>query len=663
MATPHPIYSRAYGTCAKHVLISHPPRLRSLPLRIYYTPTCLLYLYLLCTLLIPVSYGSSLPTFSLSSPSTHPHIPADPSPVGGNITIPVPFTGGPRCDLECGVDDGVQTTRFPSYACSDGTGNWQNGMRAFPDPIPPNQGFILRQIYGTIWGRFYCDTTNPGVMVTITLQSMNLNFFELPTIPANCTCPNCAVPRPFAPFIDNPSSNPFPLYRYQQTNVIAVEQAGEFNGTFCLSQIDLTLVYGPVSYSVKSLYPTTGQASGGTVVTVMGSKFFSSLESVCRFGTITVQASVINSTTMTCVSPPSPSTSTVTVYLEVSEDGNVWTFNKVPFTYTVTQPAPSLSLLMWVAIGVCAVSVIFVLIAGYLYTRRNKLAATSTETEKLLNSAQFQQYGNVRPIDMSEIQVHHRIGRGSCAEVYVGTWHGTTVAIKKAKIFTEDDEDFLNELSQEASILSTIRHPNVLQFLGTANNPPEIVIVTEYMARGSLYRLIHDKNMELSWHRIRNMALDVAKGMNYLHCCDPVIIHRDLKSHNLLVDEHFKVKVCDFGLSTMMKQRLDKKTAMTPVGTPCWTAPEVLRNETYTEKADVFSYGVVLWELCTREDPYAGMPTFQIVIAVGQHKMRPVVPPTTPAEMAQLMTECWNESYADRPSFSSIVQRLEKMRL
>jgi len=209
--------------------------------------------------------------------------------------------------------------------------------------------------------------------------------------------------------------------------------------------------------------------------------------------------------------------------------------------------------------------------------------------------------------------------------------------------------------------MSELRHPNVLQFLGTASNPPEIVIIMEFMARGSLYRIIHDKTVDLPWPRIRNMALDVARGMNYLHCSDPIIIHRDLKSHNLLVDEHFKVKVCDFGLSTMVKRHQDRFTALTPVGTPCWTAPEVLRNESYTERADVFSYGVVLWELVTREDPYQGMPTFQIVIAVGQHKMRPLIPPVTMPALAQLMVECWSEDPNVRPPFSEIVSRLEKM--
>jgi serine/threonine protein kinase len=105
---------------------------------------------------------------------------------------------------------------------------------------------------------------------------------------------------------------------------------------------------------------------------------------------------------------------------------------------------------------------------------------------------------------------------------------GTTVAIKKAKVFTEDDEEFFTELAQEALIMSSLRHPNVLQFLGTASNPPEIVIIMEYMPRGthssccsyslkfylgSLYRIIHDKTIDIPWSRFRGMALDIARGM------------------------------------------------------------------------------------------------------------------------------------------------------
>jgi len=119
---------------------------------------------------------------------------------------------------------------------------------------------------------------------------------------------------------------------------------------------------------------------------------------------------------------------------------------------------------------------------------------------------------------------------------------------------------------------------------------------------------------------IKRMMMDAAKGMNYLHKSNPMIIHRDLKSHNLLVDENWKVKVCDFGLSKILENQSDFNN-MTACGTASWTAPEILRNEKYTEKADVYSYGIVLWECVTREDPYVGMPPFQVVLAVGNKKI------------------------------------------
>jgi serine/threonine protein kinase len=93
----------------------------------------------------------------------------------------------------------------------------------------------------------------------------------------------------------------------------------------------------------------------------------------------------------------------------------------------------------------------------------------------------------------------------------------------------------------------------------------------------------------MSWKLRVQIAIDVAKGMNYLHKCNPIIIHRDLKSYNLLVDDNFKVKVCDFGLAKHLTQF--DQPAMTSCGTPAWTAPEVLRNERYTEKADIYSFG------------------------------------------------------------------------
>jgi serine/threonine protein kinase len=184
-----------------------------------------------------------------------------------------------------------------------------------------------------------------------------------------------------------------------------------------------------------------------------------------------------------------------------------------------------------------------------------------------------------------------------------------------------------------------------------------VYIVIEFMPKGSLYQIIHDKTIALPWDRIRTIAIDAARGMSYLHNSDPIIIHRDLKSQNLLVDDNWRVKVCDFGLSRIYKDT--QSTKMTACGTPCWTAPEVLRRNRYTVKADVYSFGVVLWEMITREEPFKGMPPFQVILLVGTQGQRPDIPNYCPPQYAQLIEDCWQEDPDKRPSFEDIITRLE----
>eukprot|EP01089_Gocevia_fonbrunei_P014279 TRINITY_DN3876_c0_g5_i1.p1 TRINITY_DN3876_c0_g5~~TRINITY_DN3876_c0_g5_i1.p1 ORF type:complete len:172 (+),score=17.73 TRINITY_DN3876_c0_g5_i1:52-516(+) len=152
--------------------------------------------------------------------------------------------------------------------------------------------------------------------------------------------------------------------------------------------------------------------------------------------------------------------------------------------------------------------------------------------------------------------------------------------------------------------------------------------------------------------------IDAAKGMTYLHNSMPVIIHRDLKSHNLLIDLHWRTKVSDFGLSRIAERSVLQ--TMTSCGTPSWTAPEVLRGEKYTESCDVFSYGVVLWECVTRENPHAGLPHFQIVFQVGTQGLRPKIPQDCPHAWARLIADCWLDCPEERPSFEEIIDRLNK---
>jgi len=263
----------------------------------------------------------------------------------------------------------------------------------------------------------------------------------------------------------------------------------------------------------------------------------------------------------------------------------------------------------------------------------------------------------IKEIDISSIKLEARIGKGTFGEVFKGIWNGTDVGVKFLSS-PHMNEQFLEEFYKEVTIMRSLSHPNVLQFLGACTQKPNIAIVMEYMPRGSLFKILHDHSTKLDMNMIRRMMMDASRGMNYLHKSNPIIIHRDLKSHNLLVDDNWKVKVCDFGLSKILMSASDF-TSMTACGTPSWTAPEVLRNEQYDEYADVYSFGIVLWECITREDPFAGMPPFQIVLAVGTKGLRPQIPTKCPPNWLKLITDCWAEDPKTRPSFDDIMQRLE----
>ncbi|KAL4589989.1 hypothetical protein LXL04_002905 [Taraxacum kok-saghyz] len=162
----------------------------------------------------------------------------------------------------------------------------------------------------------------------------------------------------------------------------------------------------------------------------------------------------------------------------------------------------------------------------------------------------------------------------------------TEVAVKKFL-----DQDFsgaaLAEFKREVRIMQRLRHPNVVLFIGAVTRPPTLSIITEFLPRGSLYRIIHRPHCQIDEKRRIKIALDVAKGMNCLHTSIPTIVHRDLKSPNLLVDEDWNVKVCDFGLSCLKHNTFlsSKSTA----GTPEWMAPEVLRNENSNENKRVWT--------------------------------------------------------------------------
>ncbi|KAH7439597.1 hypothetical protein KP509_04G068100 [Ceratopteris richardii] len=261
-------------------------------------------------------------------------------------------------------------------------------------------------------------------------------------------------------------------------------------------------------------------------------------------------------------------------------------------------------------------------------------------------------------IPWEDLVIGERIGLGSNGEVYHADWNGTEVAVKK---FLDQDitGDALEVFRSEVQLMTRMRHPNVVLFMGAVTRAPNMSIVTEFLPRGSLYRLIHRSNTQLDERRRMRMALDVARGMNYLHNCTPVIVHRDLKSPNLLVDKNWVVKVCDFGLSRMKHNTFlsSKSTA----GTPEWMAPEVLRNEPSNEKCDVYSFGVILWELATLQQPWAGMNPMQVVGAIGFQQRMLDIPDELDPDLVRIIKQCWQSDPAVRPSFTEIMAALKRL--
>ncbi|KAH9329686.1 hypothetical protein KI387_001794, partial [Taxus chinensis] len=226
-------------------------------------------------------------------------------------------------------------------------------------------------------------------------------------------------------------------------------------------------------------------------------------------------------------------------------------------------------------------------------------------------------------INFSELKIGVRVGIGSFGEVFRGIWNGTEVAIKillEQDLTEENMEDFCNEIS----LLSRLRHPNVILFLGACTKPPHLSMVTEYMELGSLYYLIHTNSQgkKLSWRRRLKMLRDICRGMMCIQRMN--IVHRDLKSANCLVDKHWTIKICDFGLSRIITTLPIRDTVA--AGTPEWMAPELLRNEPFTYKCDIFSLGVIMWELCTLKRPWEGVQPMQVVYAVAHEGARLDIP-------------------------------------
>ena len=273
-------------------------------------------------------------------------------------------------------------------------------------------------------------------------------------------------------------------------------------------------------------------------------------------------------------------------------------------------------------------------------------------------------------INSNSIKILKNIGFGGSSDVYLGDYRGTEVAVKKLHLI-EAKKDFIKEYKREVSSLVLLYHPYLVLLMGAIAEPLNLSIVTEYCKGGNLFELLYKKpNIYLSWELKKKILLEIAIGMNYLHTNNPPVLHRDLKSLNILLTDKIEkstdttdIKISDFGLS-----RLYQKSCILTgqLGTCYWMAPEIIVNKRYSTKVDVYSYGIIIWEVCTRKTPYSCMSQQQVQFYVSVKKGRPnlkIIPSNTPPKIIQLMEMCWDHEPDNRPTFEFIVDFLRNLQI
>ncbi|XP_065188979.1 uncharacterized protein LOC135819654 [Sycon ciliatum] len=380
---------------------------------------------------------------------------------------------------------------------------------------------------------------------------------------------------------------------------------------------------------------------------------------------------------------------------------------------------------VYLGIGGAAVFILLLLVLTcFLVQKYRSKRRQDEEKERQLRTCkrEIASLNSVWRIEADELKLSRRIDEetpGSFGEVWMAVYRDMQVAYKQLRTqVLVADAQALMEFQREAEFMRTIRHPNIVLFIGAGVMPPSSIgaasipfLVVEYMPRGTLLSVLNDKTVHIDHQQRLRMALDIAKGMRFLHGLTPPRVHRDLKSANLLVSDHFVVKVSDFGSARWiqsieecqqvsstgsMTRSMANSTTSTPinarfltksrsnssreydterapllqpdalmssdVGTLLWSAPEVLSQSAYGAAADVFSYSIVLWELYTRKEPYShtgyrfSFDFSRYILEGGRPEMESN---GWPKDYRALVEECWMEGAERRPKFVDIVPNLD----
>lgn len=265
-------------------------------------------------------------------------------------------------------------------------------------------------------------------------------------------------------------------------------------------------------------------------------------------------------------------------------------------------------------------------------------------------------------IDFNELTFIDKIGEGGFGVVYSGYWSGKLVAIKKFHLKEKYSiKSIFTKFLKEINTISNLRHPNIVLYMGASVNNKDCYLISEYISKGSLFDFLHISKSSISnEHDQIRIAYEIAVAVKYLH--SRKILHCDLKSSNILLDDNYKIKISDFGLSkikTIINESDNKKGSR--LGTPHWMSPEIMKKNIYEEASDIYSYGMIVWEILTKKVPYYGMTPNQIIGQVSDFKKIVDIPNSGNYSLRKLIRYCLAYNPQDRPSFDIIIKYLENV--
>lgn len=272
-------------------------------------------------------------------------------------------------------------------------------------------------------------------------------------------------------------------------------------------------------------------------------------------------------------------------------------------------------------------------------------------------------------VPFDRVKISELLGKGAYGEVYRGEFRDQEVAVKKLMPDTKKNMKHITDFLAEIRLLATMEHPHIVHFVGVAWDAlADLMCLTEFMAGGDLRSLLidyHEARHPLGFDAQKvTIALHVAHGLTYLHSLNPIVLHRDLKSRNILLTNTLQAKLTDFGVS---RERSDR-TMTAGVGSYLWMAPEVMKGMRYDEKADVFSLGVVLSELDTHELPYShakdsqtGAPMMDVAVLqkVSAGRLRVQLSDRLLPSLRYLVTACVNLDPRQRPTAAQALYELQ----